>query len=299
MFGRTVFNSLLNSPAGQVAAAKVLDAAKTWGYTVPGRGLAKGYTVPASLGGIAEGFISEAAEDHIGANIPEATPGTLVGAGAYRLATGNRPVVKDDIVPEQVVVVEQNLRNNLDNNLARAAGLAALQRNREAVYNTIAAPKQIVADRAVPMFTMRDMVDLSNKAKTDPIAAEQYNEVTKGGYLLSRQQAAENEARKQGGAHIGDAGIGDTGIGLPAGKVPSHVTFGEGSPFALGLAAQKAGKWIENGENDWTFVPNANRLQDAAYKDELARYYVKEYGNGINSLRVGEHTYTNPEQLKP
>ena len=299
MVGRAVLNSLLNSPAGQAAAGRALNAAKTWGYTVPGSGLAKGYTVPASLGGIAEGAVSEAVEDYTGTDIPEVTPGTLVGANAYRLATGTKPVTKDDIVPEQVLAVEQSLRSNLKDNLQRAEGLASLQRNREAVYNAVATPKQVVADRAVPMFTMRDMIDLGNKAKTDPIAAEQYNEVTKGGYLLSRQQAAENAARKQSGVHVGDAGTGDTGIGLPAGKVPSHVTFGEGSPFALGLAAQKAGKWIENGENNWTFVPNATRLQDAEYKDELARYYTKEYGNGINNLQVGNKLYTSPEQLKP
>ena len=286
MVGRVV-TSLLNSPAGQAAVGRALNAAKTWGYNVPGSGLAKGYTVPASLGGIAEGVVSEAVEDYTGIDIPEATPGTLIGANAYRLATGTSPVTKDDIVPEKLLALEQRLRSSLKDNLQRAEGLASLQH------------KQVVADRAVPIFTLRDMIDLGNKAKTDPIAAEQYNEATKGGYLLSRQQAAENAARKQDGVHVGDAGTGDTGIGLPAGKLPSHVTFAEGSPFALGLAAQKAGEWIENGDNNWTFVPNATRLQDAEYKDELARYYTKEYGNGINNLQVGNKLYTSPEQLKP
>ena len=158
-----------------------------------------------------------------------------------------------------------------------------------------------LATSRVPMFTLRDIMDLQKAGKTDPIANEQFKEAAYGGYLLSRDQAVANAARKANQEHAGDGDSGDTGIGLPAGKLPSHVTFGfgGGSPYAQGLAAQKAGKWIENSENNWTFTPNVVKLQDAEYKDELARYYTKEYGNGINNLQVGSKLYTSPEQLKP
>lgn len=158
----------------------------------------------------------------------------------------------------------------------------------------------------VPMFTLRDMMDLQKAGKTDPIADEQFKEAAYGGYLLSRDQAVANAARKANQQHAGDGDSGDTGIGLPAGKLPSHVTFGfgGGSPYAQGLAAQKAGKWIENEKDanvaeNWTFAPNVERLKSADYKDELARYYDSEYGRGINSLQVGDKLYTHPSQLRP
>ena len=56
----------------------------------------------------------------------------------------------------------------------------------------------------VPMFTLKDLIGLSSASKIDPIAAEQFNEAAYGGYLLTRDQAAQNVARKSTGEHLPD-----------------------------------------------------------------------------------------------
>jgi hypothetical protein len=57
----------------------------------------------------------------------------------------------------------------------------------------------------VPMFTLKDLIDLSNNSSKDPIAAEQFNEAVYGGYLLTKEQAAANVQRKLTDKHLLDA----------------------------------------------------------------------------------------------
>ena len=121
----------------------------------------------------------------------------------------------------------------------------------------------------VPMFTLKDMIGLSNVAKTDPIAAEQYNEAVYGGYMLTRDQAAQNVARKSTGEHLADAGeSGSTGLGLPSGKLPNHITYSKESPYAIGLGTIQAGDWSKNGQ-DWSYTPSARQVAQQGYIDKL------------------------------
>ena len=136
----------------------------------------------------------------------------------------------------------------------------------------------------VPMFTLKDMIGLGNLAKTDPIAAEQYNEAVYGGYMLTRDQAAQNVARKNTGEHLADAGdSGSTGLGLPSGKLPHHITYSKESPYAIGLGSTQAGEWTRNGEQ-WTYAPSERQVAQPGYTDKLLGYMNRGADKGLGNV---------------
>lgn len=136
----------------------------------------------------------------------------------------------------------------------------------------------------VPMFTLKDFIGLSSASKTDPIAAEQFNEAAYGGYLLTRDQAAQNVARKSTGEHLPDRGDeGSTGLGLPSGKLPTHITYSKESPYAIGLGSTQAGEWTRNGEQ-WTYAPSERQVAQPGYTDRLLGYANSGADEGLGTV---------------
>lgn len=145
----------------------------------------------------------------------------------------------------------------------------------------------------VPMFTLKDLIDLSNNSSKDPIAAEQFNEAVYGGYLLTKEQAAANVQRKLTDKHLLDAGEnGLTGLGIPSGKLPNHITYSKESPYAIGLTSTEAGVWTKNGEQ-WDYAPSKVQLSKPGYLEEL-----KAYGNNRRDPGLGSITLPNNEVIK-
>ena len=141
-----------------------------------------------------------------------------------------------------------------------------------------------VPTNRVPMFTLKDMIGLSIAGKTDPIAQEQYNEAVYGGYLLTRDQANNNVARKLTGEHLTDSGeIGLTGLGLPSGKLPNHITYSKESPYAIGLGSTQAGEWARNGEQ-WTYAPSERQVAQPGYVDRLLGYANSGTDKGLGTV---------------
>ena len=136
----------------------------------------------------------------------------------------------------------------------------------------------------VPMFTLKDLIGLSSASKIDPIAAEQFNEAAYGGYLLTRDQAAQNVARKSTGEHLPDSGdAGSTGLGLPSGKLPTHITYSKESPYATGLGSVQAGAWSKNG-GSWVYTPSDRQIAQPGYTDKLLGYMNSGADEGLGTV---------------
>ena len=175
---------------------------------------------------------------------------------------------------------EQGLEQAVQNQLQKESNIT----------DTTINSKQI--DR-VPMFTLSDMMSLQKAAKTDPIAAEQYNEAVHGGYLLTRDQANSNVARKLTGEHLPDSGeVGLTGLGLPSGKLPSHITYSKESPYAIGLGSTQAGEWTRNGEQ-WTYAPSERQVAQPGYTDRLLGYANSGADEGLGTVVLPNNEIRN------
>jgi hypothetical protein len=106
------------------------------------------------------------------------------------------------------------------------------------------------------MLTLRDAMTMAQQANT-PAGRERYNEGVLGGYVMSPEQAAVNQARKATGRHMKDNG--GTGGILASGKTLSHPTYSDESPYEIGLAATAAGHWTPDGK---VYIPaNDNNLK--------------------------------------
>ena len=151
------------------------------------------------------------------------------------------------------------------------------------------------------IITLQEIVGLGTLAEKDPIAKEQYNEALYGGYMLTRDQAAENVNRKLSGSHLPDSQVGLWYLDLPSGKLPWHPTFSNESPYANGLSSTSAGEW-EKKSDGWQYSPSQGQFnRDINYQDKLYEYFKHNQGTNdeqTNSIKLPSgKIINNPEEL--
>lgn len=157
-----------------------------------------------------------------------------------------------------------------------------------------------MSNKRIPMFTLSDMVKLADAAHGKPedsVEAIKYKEAVLGDYLHTDASAKQKqEWLKTGSMEHGldnPGGI-DSITGKPGGKLPSHPTFSDESPYAIsGFVGAEGGKWSKVG-NKWNYTPsNAQFKRNPSYESALLEYFNQEKGNGIDTI-----TLPNGEVLK-
>jgi len=138
------------------------------------------------------------------------------------------------------------------------------------------------------MFTLKDAISLANLASQHGTMSPedlQYKSATLGDYVLTNEQALNELDRLKSGKHAPDGAEGLNSINLPGGKLPSHVTFSEESPYYIeGFKATEGGSWTKD-EDGWTYTPSESQIErDPNYLSRLRDYYDREKGNGIDKI---------------
>lgn len=140
------------------------------------------------------------------------------------------------------------------------------------------------------IFTLADAVKLGEAAKgkpADSVEAIKAREALKGGYLHTDESAIKKQLQMRTGdnSHWLDNPQGvDSTTGLPGGKLPSHTTYSNESPYDTGIRSARGGEWIET-KDGWGFKPSDVQLEKGSpYMSKLLEYYVNEKGNGIDSI---------------
>ena len=140
------------------------------------------------------------------------------------------------------------------------------------------------------VFTLSDAVKLMNAAEGKKgLTPEviQRDSALLGDYVLTDSQALTELERIRSGKHALDNPNG-MGLGsLAGGKLPSHPTFSNESPYHIkGFASAEGGAWDKQGLN-WNYTPSVEQIKrDPAYLDKLMHYYEMEKGNGIDSITL-------------
>jgi len=139
----------------------------------------------------------------------------------------------------------------------------------------------------IPVFTLKDLMDISKSGLNgDPVAEYQFQEASKGGYLLSKDQAKNRLNGESREHHLLDSGDGlPTGLGIPSGKLPNHTTASEESPYSIGLSTTSPGRWVNYENNKWQYEPSERQLKEPGYIDRLYNYFSRNKGNGIDSVK--------------
>ena len=140
------------------------------------------------------------------------------------------------------------------------------------------------------MFTLADAVKLMNSAegkKGLTPEALQKDSALLGDYVLTDSQALTELERIRSGKHALDNPKG-MGLGsLAGGKLPSHPTFSNESPYYIkGFASAEGGSWDKQGPK-WNYTPSNEQIKrDPNYLDGLMHYFSREKGNGIDSITL-------------
>lgn len=140
------------------------------------------------------------------------------------------------------------------------------------------------------VFTLADAVKLMNAAEgKKELTPEvlQRDSALLGDYVLTDSQALTELDRIRSGNHALDNPNG-MGLGsLAGGKLPSHPTFSNESPYYIkGLASAEGGSWDKQGLN-WNYTPSKEQIKrDPDYLNRLEHYYRMEKGNGIDSITL-------------
>jgi len=156
------------------------------------------------------------------------------------------------------------------------------------------------------MFTLRDAIELAKGADSHQTGLGsiekqlQYESAVLGDYVLTDKMAKNELARRAGGEHGLDNPRGTDYLGNQGGKLPSHPTFSDQSPYYIkGLSSAEGGTWTNDNGKD-VYIPHpAQFSRDPGYMDKLLWAFDREKGNGIDAINLPDGTVHTESKRKP